>query len=157
MGQFKSYQSLNLERQVKQLEDELIAYKSTQLYGANQIRPRLSYSAPINSVVDTFGVHSNQGKIRFVGVNKNKLARGSVAQSVVLDNPAMSNHFGVTYTVRQSTTQSPNVLEWNVLARCAFIRDPFGSSSSNLPYTCPYVVTFIVNANMAGVVTYETL
>ena len=42
MGQYKSYKDTYLEREIANIERELVAYKATQIYGASQIQSRVS-------------------------------------------------------------------------------------------------------------------
>lgn len=85
MGQYRSYKEMSLERQIADIEQALVAYKTTQSYGVNQIQSR-SCTLPdslSSTAVQVFSrtQHWVLEKITFSGVNKNKLARGALTWS----------------------------------------------------------------------------
>ena len=156
MSQYSTFAKLSLPRRIADIEKELIAIKSTQIYGATQIRYRTSSSVPIRSPNDG-EFNQLRGKIRFVGVNKNKLARGGISANVVIDDSRFSDAFRVGYSVLQSTDQAPNVMEWTFMSSCGRIPVPFAPPDGRVYGTSNYTITFVINANMAGSVTYEAI
>lgn len=82
MGQYKTYRNTYLDKEIAEIERELIAYKATQAYGASQIQSRIATLAdPITATAVQVGSYTRYfifGRITFLGVNKGKLARGAL-------------------------------------------------------------------------------
>lgn len=154
MSQYSTFAKLSLPRRIVDIEKELIALKSTQIYGATQIQYKTSHSRPIDSPNDG-NLNIMSGKIRFVGVNKNKIARGSITQILDIKDSRFSDAFRISYSVVRSSNQSPNVLEWIFESYCGRIPVPMAPANGTVYGTSPYTIIFSVCANMSGVVTYE--
>lgn len=134
MGQAKSFASTSAEKQIREIELELIAYKATQAYGAMQIQSRICRLA--SQVSSTAKGSSNyiMGMITFQGVNKNKLARGALTF-------ATSSRVYSWYLSESSDDHAACEMKWVVLMQA-------GSS---------FTANFSAYMNMDGRITYESL
>lgn len=138
MGQYKSYRDTYLDREIAEIERELIAYKSRQGYGATQIQSRkCSLSSPINSTAVQIYSRTNYfilGKITFSGVNKNKLARGALTWTP-------SGQTTSWYICESSDEKALNEMKWVFLVQ--------GANS--------FSVDVLAYMNMDGRLIYESL
>ena len=82
MSEFSSYNSQYLDKTLNKIEQELIAYKATQAYGAAQIQSRaIVMPGTVSATAHTIYSSTSywiMAKITFRGVNKDKLARGAL-------------------------------------------------------------------------------
>lgn len=116
MGQAKSYNEQFISKELANIERELIAYKATQDYGATQIQNRI---IPLFATISPkpFDVYGTTNywvliKVKFSGVNKNKLARGALNWSAQ----------GTIYAwelLESSETEKKSEMSWYLLVRGA--------------------------------------
>lgn len=133
----KSFQATSIDRQIAEIERELIAYKATQAYGASQIQSRVAtMPQPVSAVAHTAysTTYWVMGRVTFKGVNKNKLARGALTWSP-------TSAIRSWYLCESSEDHSTNEMKWIVIIQSGSAFD----------------VNFQAYMNMSGSLSYESL
>lgn len=154
---YQSYRKTYLDKEIADIERELIAYKSEQSYGIRQIKSRVNTGSAISSWLDNWGWNCVNVKITFVGTNKNKLARGSVVDFVVISDPSMEENYSSSILTIHSSNEAPNVLQWIITSYCAYVPVPMSGDTGDTFRTSSYILTPVVYANMKGSVSYEII
>ena len=113
----------------------MIAYKSTQNYGATQVQSRVASVTTTSAAISGNNITTFIfGRVTFTGVNKNKLARGSLTW-------APSTLTYSWYLCEASDDRQPYEMKWYIYMT--------GQGSFN--------VTLNAYMNMGGKLTYESL
>lgn len=138
MGQYSSYRESYIDKELANIERELIAIKSKQEYGAEQIQGKtVMLSESITS--KGFNVYGRTYywtmlKVTFVGVNKNKVARGALCWNM--------NGTVTSWQTTEHCEPAPNEMSWYLLLTNAYNS---------------FTMDFYAVVNMNGKLTYEWL
>ena len=134
MGQYRSYRNSYLDKEIADIERELLAFKTTQAYGAIQIKSKASPLGNVSSTSVSGMGYFVAGLVSFVGVNKDKLARGALTW-VPISEPSS------WYMCEASGDKDDNTMSWYVVIRS-------GSA---------FTVTFRAYMNMDGRLIYDSI
>ena len=137
MGQYRTYRDSYLDKEIAEIERELIAYKSTQAYGAVQIQSRVCSTPSISATavqVYSYTYYWILGRVTFSGVNKNRLARGALTWSP-------SAQVVDWYMCEASDSKELYEMKWYVCI-CGL---------------SPFSIALNAHMNMEGKLTYESV